>query len=177
MPKTKDITGIKFGKLTAIKRVGRDRNYRSIWYFSCDCGGNKTVDSHRVINGTTRSCGCIRKYDGNIKAIENQAFNNHKMTAIRKGLDWNLSKEQYLFIAKNPCVYCGEFSIRKSKSSDFSMKLNSVDRINNEPYYKIHNCQSVCFIHQSMKSNIPDDKFLKECMKIINYKKIKWSSK
>ena len=33
-----DITGQKFNKLTAIKRVGSDKNRRALWLCKCDCG-------------------------------------------------------------------------------------------------------------------------------------------
>lgn len=37
MPKALDITGQKFGKLTAIKR-GPSKNNKTYWYCQCDCG-------------------------------------------------------------------------------------------------------------------------------------------
>lgn len=60
-PKGKDITGQKFGKLTAIKRVGTGRNYNALWLCKCDCGGEaiRTVsDLHKRSN---HSCGCLGK--------------------------------------------------------------------------------------------------------------------
>lgn len=169
MRKAKDITGMKFNRLTAVKMVGKTLEYKQMWLFSCECGGSKTIESYRVTSGATKSCGCIKSKDKNFMAIENQAFGNHKRTATHKGLDWFLSKQQYLEIARKPCVYCGDISVRKSKSSKASMPLNSVDRKDNEPYYTVENCQSVCFRHQSMKSSLSHFDFIKECARIIYF--------
>jgi hypothetical protein len=52
-----DITGQKFGMLTAIRKqgtLGRD----SAWLCRCDCGGHKVTRSINLRRGDTRSCGC-----------------------------------------------------------------------------------------------------------------------
>jgi hypothetical protein len=61
--KYEDLTGQKFGKLTAIKRVpapeGEDRVF---WLCRCDCNGENCEKVVKAINlkmGYTRSCGCI----------------------------------------------------------------------------------------------------------------------
>lgn len=60
MPKIIDLTGQKFGKLTAVCRVGRDSGYRSIWLFRCECGGTVEALGSNVSRGITSSCGCLR---------------------------------------------------------------------------------------------------------------------
>lgn len=56
----KDITGMKFNKLTALKRVYDGR--KGVRYlFRCDCGNEKVILKHAVVNGKTRSCGCISR--------------------------------------------------------------------------------------------------------------------
>lgn len=59
---TKDITGKRFGRLTAIRVVGKKPNGGCyLWYCECDCGGNKVVDVGKLQNGDTKSCGCLVK--------------------------------------------------------------------------------------------------------------------
>lgn len=53
-----DLTGRRFGRLTAIKRVGTVRG-KAAWLCRCDCGGKATVPSSSLTSGNTRSCGCI----------------------------------------------------------------------------------------------------------------------
>ena len=60
MPPFKNIVGNKYGKLTAIKFIGR-KNKGSYWLFKCDCGNKKIIFSANVTGGLIRSCGCYRK--------------------------------------------------------------------------------------------------------------------
>lgn len=55
-----DITGQKYGRLTAlyhtdIKRAGSG----TYWMFQCDCGNKKILRSNVVRSGKTLSCGCL----------------------------------------------------------------------------------------------------------------------
>jgi hypothetical protein len=63
----KDITGQKFGRLTAIKLIGTNEKGHTVWLFGCDCGVQKEISSSEVLKHSTKSCGCLRK-DGKEKA-------------------------------------------------------------------------------------------------------------
>lgn len=57
--KVKDITGQKFGKLTAVKFENRTVRGQHQWLCKCDCGNIKIVRKHSLTSGTTISCGCL----------------------------------------------------------------------------------------------------------------------
>lgn len=66
-----DITGKKFNRLTAIKRVGTHptRNVH-IWEFMCDCGNIVNVCKSDAMHSAVKSCGCLnseRTRDRNYK--------------------------------------------------------------------------------------------------------------
>jgi hypothetical protein len=54
-----DLVGERFGRLVAIKNVGRNQSGKPIWLFRCDCGVEKAVLAASVRSGNTRSCGCL----------------------------------------------------------------------------------------------------------------------
>lgn len=63
--KYKDLTGMKFGYLTVIKRIedhiepsGRKV---AVWECICDCGNIKNVRVNDLKYGKTQSCGCYQK--------------------------------------------------------------------------------------------------------------------
>jgi len=56
-----DLTGKRFGKLVARKRVGTDSSRNATWLCKCDCGNEKIVSSNHLKDGGTRSCGCLYK--------------------------------------------------------------------------------------------------------------------
>jgi len=58
--KFRDITDVRFGRLTARWPSGR-RILSTIWLCSCDCGALVNVALSRLANGETASCGCLRK--------------------------------------------------------------------------------------------------------------------
>ncbi len=59
-----DLTGRRFGRLIAIRFARRDERRVSWWLCLCDCGREKVVRMDFLRNGTTHSCGCLRKYMG-----------------------------------------------------------------------------------------------------------------
>lgn len=61
MSKAIDLTGQRFGRLTAVEMVGRDKRDYILWKCKCDCGNEVTVISASLRSGATTSCGCFRK--------------------------------------------------------------------------------------------------------------------
>jgi len=53
------IEGYKFGKLVAIKPTNERKDKKVIWEFLCDCGNKVFIKATSVVNGRTKSCGCI----------------------------------------------------------------------------------------------------------------------
>lgn len=54
----KDLTGQKFGKLTALKRLTEHHPIK--WLCQCDCGNQTIVNSHDLVSKNTSSCGCLK---------------------------------------------------------------------------------------------------------------------
>lgn len=63
MGKFIDLTGMKFGKLTAIKRAD-NIGIKTAWECQCDCGNKIVVMSNSLRTGNTKSCGCLAKPHG-----------------------------------------------------------------------------------------------------------------
>lgn len=61
-----DITGKKFGRLTAIECVGSVKN-RALWLFECECGRFVVVNGKDVRTGNTKSCGCLKDDESGFK--------------------------------------------------------------------------------------------------------------
>ena len=58
MGKFIDLTGERFGRWIALKRVGT-KNGSALWECRCDCGTVKNVCSNSLRTGRTKSCGCV----------------------------------------------------------------------------------------------------------------------
>ena len=57
----KDLTGLRFGKLVAVRPVGRSSRDGYYWECVCDCGGKKIALAMKLRSKTSpvKSCGCI----------------------------------------------------------------------------------------------------------------------
>ena len=71
----KDLTGQRFGRLIAVKDIGQKiisgQKYRN-WLCECDCGNTCEVISTLLIQGHTKSCGCLVKYTSSILGKNNK---------------------------------------------------------------------------------------------------------
>lgn len=81
----KDISGIKFGRLTAvcIHHLGKQGCY---WKCKCDCGNEAVVRSSSLLSGDTKSCGCLRS--------EILIHKTHGMTNTRLYRIWSGMKDR-----------------------------------------------------------------------------------
>lgn len=53
-----NLKGQKFGRLTALEKVGTKRGY-ALWKCKCDCGNIVDVESRVLKTGQKKSCGCL----------------------------------------------------------------------------------------------------------------------
>jgi hypothetical protein len=56
-----DLTGQRFGKLTALKLTHGGKRNVPCWVCCCDCGNATTVSASHLRTGHTTTCGCIKR--------------------------------------------------------------------------------------------------------------------
>lgn len=61
MPKKKDLTGLRVGRLVVQYELPVRKNGRIMWHCQCDCGNEKDIASSSLATGRTQSCGCLQK--------------------------------------------------------------------------------------------------------------------
>lgn len=143
MAQFKDLTGQKFGKLLALKRVGSRRSF-ALWFCVCDCGKHCEVVSHHLIGGKAKSCGCAR----NIKhgyARAGQVIREYMIWAgiIQRCENRNLP--EYPYYGGRGIRVCDRW--RNSFVNFFDdmgprpSKDYSIDRINPDGNYTPENCR------------------------------------
>ena len=59
--KASDLTGQRFGRLVAVAFVEHGANYAAMWSCRCDCGGERVIPRTSLLQGYTKSCGCLRR--------------------------------------------------------------------------------------------------------------------
>lgn len=58
---SKNLLGMKFGILTVIEKIGKDKTGQLVWKCKCECGNITHLTSNSLINKGTMSCGCLRQ--------------------------------------------------------------------------------------------------------------------
>lgn len=59
----KDLTGFSFGRLKVLA-LEKIEDERAFWKCQCQCGEIVTVNSHYLVSGDTKSCGCLKSSYG-----------------------------------------------------------------------------------------------------------------
>ena len=58
-----DLTGRRFGKLVVLALDHKDERGKTYWLCECDCGNQTVKARNNLIDGNTRSCGCLKYKD------------------------------------------------------------------------------------------------------------------
>lgn len=104
-----DISGKKFGKLTAVKRANKSDTHCAKWICLCDCGNEIVAGGRDLRIGHTLSCGCLQK-----EVTKNMGYNNSydligktfgKLTVINRVAGNKFKKAKWLCKCE-----CGAFT-------------------------------------------------------------------
>lgn len=136
-----NISGNKFGKLTAKKPVGKNKKGQIIWLCKCDCGKMCEIPSSSLVSGNSKSCGCSRRKNGEI--------HNHRLYNIWRGMKnrcYNSSHMAYENYGGRGIEICEEWKndfqtfYKWAVENGYSDNL-TIDRINNDGNYEPNNCR------------------------------------
>ena len=81
MPKAKDLTGQRFGWLTAVRPTEKRLHGTIVWECKCDCGNTTFAPAHHLQSGDVKSCGCM-KPGKEAEDLTGRQFG--QLTAVRK---------------------------------------------------------------------------------------------
>jgi len=88
MPRTKyfDLTGKTYGMLHVVERVDGKFVGSVKWKCLCACGSETIVRGTNLYNGTTKSCGCLRR------KLSSQKFKTHGLNGSPTWNTWSSMK-------------------------------------------------------------------------------------
>lgn len=92
---------------------------------------------------------------------ERRAWHTYKTNAVKRGIIFKLSFEEFVAFRGEPCFYCGNTVLTESGIG--------VDRFDNSFGYFAHNVVSCCSICNWMKSNLSVGDFINQCKKIVEH--------
>ena len=147
MKKVKDISGQKFGRLTAIKFL-RIEKHKAVWLCKCECGNLLEVRGTDLTKGHTKSCGCLRKEScgNNNKTHDKSNTRLYSIWCDIKKRCYNLNCKSYKNYGgrgiKVCDVWCNDFMnfYNWAMSHNYNDTL-TIDRIDVNGNYEPNNCR------------------------------------
>ena len=174
-----DITGHRFGKLTALYRTcTQNRHYK--WRCRCECGKEKDIQGGHLRSGHTTSCGCSwYKFGGKHQSwkgyneISGRFFKSILHNAKVRNLPVEITIEELwdLFISQDKKCALTNLPIEFEANHGRIKGIASLDRIDSSKGYIKGNIQWVHSTINNMKWDMPQEEFIRFCKLVTIYKK------
>lgn len=174
-----DLTGRRQGKIEVLafagrKAYGKRQVRQAIWKCRCDCGTEFYVRQDNLMTkiNPTRSCGCAMHPTGESNGrfsgfgeLYGTYWKHVIRNAKKRGIPFKLTpKQAWLQFQrqKGKCALTG-CELTLSRGWPGRRGNASLDRIDSSKGYAPENIQWVLTKVNCMKSNLPDDEFIRVC--------------
>lgn len=168
----KDLTGMIFGYITAIKPTDKRAHRRVVWECLCNCNSPTCLkriycSSDVLCSGASKSCR-MQQCNKTIHPAIRRHFSSIVGGAYGREHKFELTILEFINIVKQPCFYCGNTNDIK-RSGKYGLRANGVDRVDNTIGYIISNCVPCCKLCNFMKRDLTASQFIQHARKIVDF--------
>lgn len=148
-----DLKGHVYTKLTVLMESSDKIKNEVTWVCQCECGKIVRKTTRQLRTRNNKSCGCLWSENARKIGLRNRKqpgengltslYNSYRLNARRKGIDFNLDKDEFGFITKLPCFYCNkppsQYKTPTSKTKEGEVYgrylYNGIDRVDSKKGY------------------------------------------
>ena len=155
-----DLTGQRFGRLTALSEYGKAKNGHTTWLCLCDCGNKVVSTVNHLRIGHTQSCGCLQRERTTTHGCTNEPWYPTYKTMMARCGHYKGAPECDLCLYRDRGItVCEEW---RNSPRDFGEWLLAhgwhkglqIDRIDNDKEYSPDNCRvSTCKENNNNRRN------------------------
>jgi hypothetical protein len=148
MPKFKNLTGERFGRITVLEFSFRNENLKAIWLCKCDCGSILEIIGGSLVSKRQVSCGCFKneRVSRMGKLSLKHGLSHTPEMAVWKGINQRCFNKRcknfnrYGGIGIFPCKFIKESPANIVSLIGLKPAGTSIDRINNKLGYSCGSC-------------------------------------
>lgn len=166
--RTKDLTGVKFGRLTVLRRGSLDNHGKTRWICKCECGEERTINTSSLIRGLTISCGCwnSEKNRTGYGDISGSYWRRIETSAANRELDFSITPEYVWAIYLKQSRRCALVGLPIAFLPNYNHgaeQTASIDRIDSNKGYVVGNIQVVHKVVNMIKGWLSQEEFTAMC--------------
>lgn len=174
----KEEEGLTFGTIKVIgldhiniiERSNSNKTDTLVYYNTICTKCGKTSIRLRNLTQWKNSNGCKHCNSAFLEPSYNNLLMVYKQGATNRGIQWDLSNEEFLSLITKDCYYCGESpSIREHDNSVNKLAVMGIDRVDNSKSYVYSNCVPCCTKCNFMKQGHTLTEFLNQVKKIYKH--------
>lgn len=173
--------GKKYGSITVLKYLDKDKNSHRIYECVCDCGQPLNMLINSLTSNNTKTCGCKSRKRGKehllysgYEEIRSEYWSRVLRGAKERNIRVEISiKDAWeIFLKQNRrCALTGQVLHFPYTRKTTKYSTASLDRIDSSIGYTKENTQWIHKKLQPMKMNMKEDEFIDLCKQVYLYNK------